>query len=50
MEKGEVGEQEGTIGVNFHEGNKAKLSFKFCFSTLEHRQSIFSVFLKDLNT
>ena len=32
MEKGEVGKQEGTIGVNFHEGNKAKLSFKFCFS------------------
>lgn len=31
MEKGEVGEQEGTTGVNFREGNKAKLLFKYIF-------------------
>ena len=35
MEKGEVGKQEGTIGVNFHEGNKAKLSFKYFFFFLK---------------
>ena len=40
MEKGEVGEQEGTIRVNFNEGNKAKLLFKYIFFSPKNSNDI----------